>query len=67
MIHVIFSIMSFALYNEGSRYMHVNLIYSWLCEGSIYLGEKIMYISFACEIGGLTFKKLDDVLFNNLL
>ena len=45
----------------------MNLIYSWLCEGSIYLGERIMYISFAFEIVGLIFKKLDDVLlFNNL-
>ena len=36
----------FALYwfnNEGSSYLQVNLIYSWLCEGSIYLIERIMY------------------------
>ena len=61
----------FALYwfnNEGNWYLQVNLIYSWLCEGSIYLGERIMYLSFAFEIVGLKFKKLvDDVLlFNNL-
>ena len=37
------------------RYLHVNLIYSWLCEGSIYLGERIMYLSFAFEIVGLKF------------
>ena len=43
----------FALYwfnNEGNWYLQVNLIYSWLCEGSIYLGERIMYLSFAFEI-----------------
>ena len=60
----------FALYwfnNEGNWYLQVNLIYSWLCEGSIYLGERIMYLSFAFEIVGLKFKKLVDVLlFNNL-
>ena len=60
----------FALYwfnNEGSWYLQVNLIYSLLCDGSIYLGERIMYLSFAFEIVGLKFKKLDDVLlFNNL-
>ena len=51
----------FALYwfkHEGNWYLQVNLIYSWLCEGSIYLGERIMYISFAFEIVGLKFKKL---------
>ena len=56
----------FALYwfnNEGNWYLQVNLIYSWLCEGSIYLGERIMYLSFAFEIVGLKFKKLVDVLF----
>ena len=62
--------LSFALYwfnNEGSWYMQVNLLYSWLCEGSIYLEDRIMYLSFAFEIVGLKFKKLDDVLlFNNL-
>ena len=47
--------------------LQVNLIYSWLCEGSIYLGERIMYLSFAFEIVGLKLKKLVDVLlFNNL-
>ena len=60
----------FAFYwlnNEGNWYLQVNLIYSWLCEGSIYLGERIMYLSFAFEIVGLKFKKLVDVLlFNNL-
>ena len=60
----------FALYwfnNEGNWYLQVNLIYSWLCEGSIYLGERIMYLSFAFEIVGLKLKKLVDVLlFNNL-
>ena len=60
----------FALYwfnNEGNWYLQVNLIYSWLCEGSIYLGERIMYLSFAFEIVGLKFEKLVDVLlFNNL-
>ena len=60
----------FALYwfnNEGNWYLQVNLIYSWLCEGSIYLGERIMYLAFANEIVGLKFKKLDDaLLFNNL-
>ena len=54
-------------YNEGNWYLQVNLIYSWLCEGSIYLGERIMYLSFAFEIVGIKFKKLVDVLlFNNL-
>ena len=55
----------FALYwfnNEGNWYLQVNLIYSWLCEGSIYLGERIMYLSFTFEIGGLKLKKLVDVL-----
>ena len=48
-------------------YLQVNLIYSWLCEGTIYLGERIMYLSFAFEIVDLKLKKLDDVLlFNNL-
>ena len=65
---VIFSL--FALYwfhNEGSWYLQVNLMYSWLCEGSIYLGERITYLSFAFEIVGSKFKKLDNVLlFNNL-
>ena len=60
----------FALYwfnNEGSWYLQVNLIYSWLYEGSIYFGERIMYPSFPFEIVGLKLKKLDDVLlFNNL-
>ena len=60
----------FALYwfnNEGNWYLQVNLIYSWLCEGRIYLGERIMYLSFAFEIVGLKLKKLVDVLlFNNL-
>ena len=60
----------FALYsfnNEGNCYLQVNLIYSWLCDGSIYLGEQIMYLSFAFEIVGLKFKKLVDVLlFNDL-
>ena len=42
--------------NEGSWYLQVNLIYSWLCEGSIYSGERIMYLSFAFEIVGLKFK-----------
>ena len=32
--------------NEGSRYLQVNLIYSWFYEGSIYLGERI--INFIC-------------------
>ena len=36
--------------NEGSLYLQVNIIYSWLCEGSIYLGERIMYRSFSFEI-----------------
>ena len=48
----------FALYlfnNEGNWYLQVNLIYSWLCEGSIYLCERIMYLSFAFEIVGLKF------------
>ena len=53
--------------NEGSWYLQVNLIYSWLCEGSKYLGERIMYLSFAFEIVGLKLKKLVNVLlFNNL-
>ena len=50
----------FGLYlfnNEGSWYLLVNLIYSWLCEGSIYLGERFMYLSFAFEIVGLKSKK----------
>ena len=47
---------------RGSWYLQVNLIYAWSCEGSIYLGEQIMYLSFAFEIVGLKFKKLDDVL-----
>ena len=47
--------------------MQINLIYSWLCEGSIYLGERIMYLSFAFKIVSLKFKKLVDLLlFNNL-
>ena len=49
----------FALYwfnNEGNWYLQVNLIYSWLCEGSKYLGERIMYLSFAFEIVGLKVK-----------
>ena len=66
MFHVIVSIIAIALYwfnNEGSWYLQVNLIYSWLCEGSIYLGERIMYLSFAFEIVGLhNLKSLDDVL-----
>ena len=61
----------FALYwfnNEGNWYLQVNLIYSWLCGGSIYLGERIMYLSFAFEFVGLKLKKLVGVLlFNNLL
>ena len=60
----------FALYwinNEDNWYLKVNLIYSWLCEGRIYLGERIMYLSFDYEIVGLKLKKLVDVLlFNNL-
>ena len=53
--------------NEGRWYLQVNLIYSWLCEGSIYLGGRIMYLSFAFEIVGSKYKMLDDVLlFNNL-
>ena len=35
----------FALYwfnIEGSWYLQVNSIYPWVCEGSIYLGERIM-------------------------
>ena len=32
--------------DEGNWYPQVNLIYLWLCEGSIYLGERIMYLSF---------------------
>ena len=51
--------LSCALYwfnNEGSWYLQVNLIYSLLCEGSIYLGERIMYPPFAFEIVGLKFK-----------
>ena len=60
MVHVIFSIIAICI-------ILVNLIYSWLCEGSIYLGERIMYLSFAFEIVGLKLKKLVDVLlFNNL-
>ena len=54
---MLFSVsLPFALYwfnNEGSWYLQVNLIYSWLCEGSIYLGERIMYLSIAFEIVGL--------------
>ena len=65
-----FALLLFALYwfnDEGNWYLQVNLIYAWLCEGSIYLGERIMYLSFAFEIVGLKFKKLVDVLlFNNL-
>ena len=38
--------------NEGIWYLHVNL----------YLGERIMYLSFAFEIAGFKFKKLDDNL-----
>ena len=41
--------------NEGSWYLQVNLIYALLCEGSIYLGERLMYLSFAIEIVGLKF------------
>ena len=46
----------FGLYwfnHEGSCYLQVNLIYVWLCEGSLYLGERFMYLSFAFEIVGL--------------
>ena len=63
MIHVIFSIIAI----EGSWYLQVNLIYAWLCEGSTYIGERIMYLSFAFDIVGIKFTELDDVLlFNNL-
>ena len=58
----------FALYwfnNEGNWYLQVNLI--WLCDGNIYLGERIMYLPFAFEIVDLKFKKLDDVLLVNNL
>ena len=41
--------------NDGSWYLKGNLIYSWLCEGSIYVGERIMYLSFAFDIVGLKF------------
>ena len=42
------------LNNEGSWYLKVNLIYySWLSEGSLYLGERFMYLSFALEIVSL--------------
>ena len=37
-------------FNRGRWYLQVNVIFSWLCEGSIYLGERIMYLSFAFEI-----------------
>ena len=58
---------SYLFKNEGSWYLQVNLIYSWLCEGSIYVGERIIYLSFAFDIVGLKYKKLDAVLlFNNL-
>ena len=53
--------LSVALYlfnNEGSWYLQVNLIYSWLCEGSIYVGERIMYLSFSFDMVGLKFKKV---------
>ena len=66
MVHVIFSIIAICIIlvnNEGIWYVQVNLIYSWLCEGSIYLGERIMYLSFAFEIVGLQLKKLVDVFF----
>ena len=58
--------LSVALYwfnNKDRWYLQVNLIYLWLCEASIYLGERIMYLSFAFETVGLNFKKIDDVLF----
>ena len=54
----------FALYwfnNEGNWNLQVNLIYAWLCEGSLYLGERIMYLTFVFEIVGLTFQKLVDL------
>ena len=41
--------------NEGSWYLQVNLIYSWSCEGSIYVGERIMYLSFAFDMVCLKF------------
>ena len=50
MIHVISASLPVALYlfnNEGSWYLQVHLIYSWLCEGSIYVGEQIMNLSLA--------------------
>ena len=52
--------------NEGSWYLQVNLIYVWLCEGSIYVGERIMYLSFAFDIVGLKFKQLDDVYYSTI-
>ena len=43
-------------------------IHGYVKEVYNYVGERIMYLSFAFDIVGLKFKKLDDVsLFNNLL
>ena len=39
--------------NKGGWSLQVNLIYSWLCERSIYVGERIMYLLFAFDIIGL--------------